>query len=69
MKSDLQQLKQRGQFNEQEYNQFLHLSKAELISHFHESASIRTACIRILSQNYHQDEDYTSILLQQLYKE
>ena len=69
MKSNLQQLKQRGQFDEQEYNQFLDLSKADLISHLHDFASIRTACIRILSQNYHQDEDYTSILLQQLHKE
>ena len=33
MKSNLQQLKQRGQFDEQEYNQFLDLSKAVLISH------------------------------------
>ena len=51
MKSNLQQLKQRGQFDEQEYNQFLDLSKAELISHLHDFASIRT-CLLYTSNHY-----------------
>lgn len=69
MKSSPDKRKARGQIDIDELKQLQYLSKHELIQQMHSSPSIRSACIRLLSEKYHNDEDYTDILLTQLQKE
>lgn len=69
MKSTQNQLLKRGQYNQETIEEFKNCSKAELIEGFKLLPHQRSACIHLLSLKYHQDDDYTQILLQQLSKE
>lgn len=69
MKSNPEKLKERGMINQEEIILLSSLSKDELIHHMPKSPSIRSACIRLLSKKYHNDNDYTQILLNQLTQE
>lgn len=69
MKSSPDKLKERGKIDKEELYQLTSLSKEELIQHMQMTPSIRSACIRLLSSQFHNDDDYTQILLNQLIKE
>lgn len=69
MKSNPEELKDRGMIDKEELIQLSSLSKDELIQYMQISPSIRSACIHLLSKQFHHDDDYTQILLNQLCKE
>lgn len=68
MKSTQQQLQQRGLFQQNIYEHYLYLHKHDYIEGLKKAPSIQTVCIRLLSEKYHNDTDYTLILLHHLEK-
>lgn len=69
MKSTQEQLLKRGQYTQETLKEFENYSKDELIKGFQLLPHQRSACIYLLSLKYHQDANYTQLLLQQLSKE
>jgi len=63
MKSTKKQLQSRGELNLEDLTLLEKCSKEQLVEYlYHEQPSLRTASIRLLSK-YHNDDDYTQILL------
>lgn len=66
MKSTEVSLLQRGYFSKDLYQQYEHLSKDDYLKGLKDHPSIQTVCIRLLAENYHQDPDFTLILISHL---
>lgn len=69
MKSNQTQLMQRGLLDQDIVTNNMNLSKDELVLKLNDSAQYRSAAIHVLTLKYYLDDDYTSILLNQLLKE
>lgn len=69
MKSTSKQLHQRGMINEETLKELESCLKEDLINGLSASPQQRTACIHLLSTKYHDEPDYTYIMLNQLMKE
>lgn len=66
MKSDQKKLEERGYISLRMLASFKQFTKEELLPFLKEKPSIRTSCIYYLSEKYHDEDDFTQILLKQL---
>ncbi len=69
MKSNQTQLLHRGLLDTNIVNEYLNLSKEDLLLKLKDAPQYRSASIHVLTLKYYLDKDYTSILLEQLTKE